>query len=166
MKILETERLVLETLEEDSIDDLAKLLANERVHKFFPKTLTRAESCEFLKKVQQRQHTDGVSFWGVFRKNDQRFLGICGLLKQTVDEVEETEVAYRISDEFWGKGYGTEAAKGCTKYAQDVLKSASVISLILEENVQSIRVAEKNGLQFEKVSIFHGQPHRVYRKPL
>ena len=31
---------------------------------------------------------------------------------------KEIEVGYRINDEFWGKGYGTEAAAGCIDYAK------------------------------------------------
>jgi [ribosomal protein S5]-alanine N-acetyltransferase len=164
LKILETERLVLETLEDAHFDALAALLANEKVHRFFPKVLSREESQEFLQEVQKRQRQDGTSFWGVIHKEDQRFLGICGLLKQTIDGIEETEVGYRIADEFWGKGYGTEAAAGCMRYAKDVLKLPSIISLILKENRPSIRVAEKNGLALEKETLFYDRVHQVYRK--
>lgn len=163
MKILETARLILDEIEDDRFDELADLLANKKVHRFFPKILDRKESCEFLETVRKRQNEDGVSFWAVIRKDDLKFLGICGLLKQNIDNIDEIEVGYRINDMFWGKGYGTEAANGCIQYAKDKLKSTSVISLILPENKQSIRVAEKNGLKFEKQSMFHGQIHNVYR---
>lgn len=164
MQILETKRLILETIDEDRFEELAELLANKKVHRFFPKSLTLQESKEFLRKVQRRQIEDGISFWGVIRKVDNCFLGICGLLKQNIDEVVEIEVGYRIFDEFWGNGYGTEAAEGCIKYAKDKLKLQSIISLIVKDNLQSIRVAEKNGLKLEKESMFHNQIHRVYRK--
>ncbi len=163
MKILETKRLILEEIEDDRFDELVNLLANKKVHRFFPKTLNKEESNEFLLKIRKRQKEDGISFWAVIQKYDMRFLGICGLLKQIIDEKEEIEVGYRINDEFWGKGYGTEAAEGCIKYAKDKLRLSSVISLILPENKQSIRVAEKNGLRLEKESMFHGQIHQVYR---
>ncbi|MEM6633098.1 MAG: GNAT family N-acetyltransferase [Bacteroidota bacterium] len=163
MNILETRRLILEELQNDRLDDLANLLANEKVHKFFPKTLDREESKEFLEKVQTRQQEDGVSFWAVIRKEDAKFLGICGLLKQVVDGQTEIEVGYRLDDTFWGNGYGTEAAKGCIEYARETLGLRSVISLILPQNKPSIRVAEKNGLKLEKESLFHGQMHGVYR---
>ena len=163
MKILETSRLTLEEIQDDRFEELAALLANERVHRFFPKTLNRTESRDFLEKVQKRQEEEGLSFWAVIRKEDERFLGICGLLKQVVEGEEEIEVGYRIDDTFWGKGYGTEAAAGCMAYAKEKLGLSSLISLILPINKQSIRVAEKNGLQVEKEAMFHGQLHRVYR---
>lgn len=163
MKILETARLILEEIEDDRFEDLANLLANKNVHRYFPKTFNRKESQEFLETVRKRQTEDGVSFWAVIRKEGFKFLGICGLLKQNIDNIDEIEVGYRINDIYWGNGYGTEAAKGCIQYAKDKLKLTSVISLILPENKQSIRVAEKNGLKFEKQSMFHCQMHNVYR---
>ncbi|NLW32242.1 MAG: GNAT family N-acetyltransferase [Fibrobacter sp.] len=163
MKILETERLIIETIEEERFKELENLLANENVHRFFPKALNRQETQEFLKEVQRRQNEDGMSFWAVIRKDDLRFIGICGLLKQIVDGKTEIEVGYRIDDAFWGKGYGTEAAGGCIKYAKEKQETTSVISLILPQNRQSIRVAEKNGLKLEKESLFHGNMHQVYR---
>lgn len=163
MKILETERLILETIEQERFEDLAELLANAKVHRFFPKTLNKQESREFLNEIQKRQNQDGLSFWAVIRKNDKRFLGICGLFKQNIDNIDEIEVGYRINDEFWGNGYGTEAAKGCITYAKNILGLSSVISLILKDNKQSIRVAEKNGLILEKETMFHDKIHQVYR---
>lgn len=162
--ILQTERLRLEVLGEEHFEDLRGLLANKNVHRHFPKVLNRTESREFLEAVQQRFDQSGLSFWAVLRKDDDRFLGICGLLEQQVDNHREIEVGYRILDIFWGEGYGTEAAKGCMEYARTHLGLKSIVSLILEQNTQSIRVAEKNGLQFEKVVKFHGLPHRLYRR--
>ena len=163
-KVLETNRLVLEELSNEHFEDLYALLSNEKVHTFFPNTLDRKGSEEFLDKIRRRYEADGYSFWAVVRKEDGRFIGICGLLKQVVDGKEETEVGYRITDDLWGMGYGTEAAKGCMLYARDALGKDSVISLIVEENVQSIRVAEKNGLLFEREVMFQDFPHRLYRK--
>lgn len=162
--ILETERLRLEALDESYFEDLYSLLSNEVVHRYFPATLNRRDSEEFLREVQKRYSEDGYCFWAVIRKEDNAFLGICGLLKQIVEEHEETEVGYRILDKYWGQGYGTEAALGCMHYAKDVLHKSSVISLIREVNKPSIRVAEKNGLTPEKRTIFHGLEHLVYRK--
>ncbi|ODS30742.1 MAG: hypothetical protein SCARUB_04137 [Candidatus Scalindua rubra] len=105
-KILETKRLILEELDEKHFDDLYKLLSNKKVQKYFPKTLDEKESKEFLNKVKKKYHDDGFSFWAVIRIEDKRFIGICGLLKQIMDENEEVEVAYRIIDIYWGNGFG------------------------------------------------------------
>jgi RimJ/RimL family protein N-acetyltransferase len=161
--ILETERLKLVMIDEDHFDDLYKLLSNEKVHKYFPKALSEIESKEFFEKIRSRYKTDGYSYWAVVRKTDNEFIGICGILDQEIDGQVESEIGYRLLDTFWCNGYGTEAAKGCIDYAKEKLSKKSVISLIRSVNIPSIRVAEKNGFQFEKKTFFHELPHRVYR---
>lgn len=160
---MSTQRLRLEKIEKSHFNDLFALVSNPKVQRYFPTTLNRNEAREFYEKIQNRYETDGYCFWAVVRQDDNQFIGICGILKQEVDGQIETEIGYRILDEFWGKGYATEAAEGCIKYAKEKLKKISVISLILSVNAPSIKVAEKNGLKFEKESMFHGLPHNVYR---
>lgn len=162
--IFETERLILEKIDENHFGNLCSLLSNENVHRFFPKTLSKAESIEFYEKIHKRYIEDGYCFWAVIRKYDHLFIGICGLLKQVVEDIVETEVAYRISDVYWGNGYGAEAAKGCMDYAKAELGKLSIISLIREVNKPSIGVAEKNGLIYERDVLFNNLIHRVYRK--
>lgn len=161
--ILETGRLRLEELNENHFNDMYKLLLNKEVHKYFPKTLNKEESKEFLNWIKRSYKENGFSFWAVIKKEDSCFLGICGLLKQNIDGKEEIEVGYRINNKYWGNGYAPEAAKGCIEYAKEKLKRKSIISLIRPINKSSIRVAEKNGLTYEKDTIFLELPHRVYR---
>ncbi len=161
--ILTTKRLRLEKIGEEHKKDLLSLLSNPKVHKYFPKTLVGKEAENFYEKIQIRYNTDGYCFWAVIRKNDETFLGICGLLAQIIEGKNEVEVGYRLSDEFWGQGYSPEAALGCIEYAREKLNLSSVISLIRSVNIQSIRVAEKNGLVFEKDVMFNDMPHNLYR---
>ncbi len=164
--MIETERLLLEKLTIEHMEGLYSLLSNKAVHKYFPKVLNRSESEEFFKMVQRHYQEDGYCFWAVIRKSDSKFIGICGPLKQIIDDIEEIEVAYRIIDSYWGNGYGTEAASGCIEYIKNILKKKSVIALIRPVNQQSIRVAEKNGMHLEKETFTHGYPHLVFRKYL
>ena len=164
--ILKTERLNLEIIDKSHIGDLYNLLSNKKVQKYFPKTLDKIESEQFYEKIQNRYKSDGYCYWAIIRKNDKKFIGICGILNQTIDEQTEAEIGYRLLDSFWGRGYGTEAAKGCVEYAKEKLKKESVISLIRSKNLASIRVAEKNGFKFEKESLFQELPHQVYRLQL
>jgi RimJ/RimL family protein N-acetyltransferase len=161
--IFETERLKLETINESHFDNLYTLLSNEKVQKYFPKALNKIESKEFYEKIQSKYKDDGYCFWAVIRKSDHEFLGICGLINQIIDGQPETEIGYRLLDTFWCNDYGTEATKGCIDYAKKKLSKESLILLIRSINLPSIRVGEKNGFQYEKETVFHELPHRVYR---
>lgn len=153
----------MEKIEKSHFNDLYALVSSPKVQRYFQKTLNRKEAKEFYERIQNHYEMNGYCYWAVLRQKDNQFIGICGLLKQEVDGQVETEIGYRILDKFWGKGYATEAADGCIKYAKEKLGKRSIISLILSVNASSIKVAEKNGLKFEKESMFHGLPHNVYR---
>ena len=161
--IIATNRLRLEKIGAKHKGDLYRLLSNPIVHKYFPKILDQNESKAFYEKIQARYKTDGYCFWAVVRNSDNLFLGICGLLSQIIDGQREVEVGYRISNEFWGNEYGTEAAKACIEYGKEKLKLTSIISLIRPVNLPSIRVAEKNGLKLEKETVFQDTRQLVYR---
>jgi len=164
--ILGTPRLTLEEVDVNHLESLIDLLTNKKVHKYFPKTLNKTEALQFYNKMQVRYHDNGYGLWAVLLKPKNRFIGICGLVSQLIDNQTEVEVGYRFLDSFWGNGYATEAAKGSITYAQDILNLESIISLIRDINLPSIKVAKRNGLHFEKDTIFGGSPHRIYRKML
>jgi len=166
MIITETDRLRLEKIDISHFQSLVTLLANPRVHRLWPepKTRTREESLQYFEKIQSQYKEFGYSYWAVIRKEDNQFLGICGLLPEEINGKKEVEVGYRIDDQFWGNGYGTEAALMTMNYAHEQLGWSTIISLILPENEQSIRVAEKNGLVPDGEKVHVGMVHTVYRK--
>ncbi len=166
MVIIDTERLQLEKIDQTHFENLVKLFANERVHHLWPdpKTRTREETREYFNKIQTQYRELGYSYYAIVRKDDFQFIGICGLLPEEVNMKEEVEVAYRVDDAFWGKGYGTEAANVTMKYAHEKLGWSSIISLILPENEQSIRVAQKNGLVPDGEKVHVGKVHTIWRK--
>ena len=51
----------------------------------------------------------------------------------------------------WGQGYASEAARCVFDYARDVLRLPRVISVIHPENVRSLRLAQRFGVQREDV---------------
>jgi RimJ/RimL family protein N-acetyltransferase len=55
--------------------------------------------------------------------------------------------------EAWNQGYATESASACRDHAFGELGSNRVISLIAEENVVSIRVAQKIGETLERENV-------------
>jgi ribosomal-protein-alanine N-acetyltransferase len=76
----------------------------------------------------------------LINKDNGRLIGMCGLLIQTVDELQELEIGYSILPEYWKKGYATEAAKKCKAYAFEHKLAESVISIIHIDNIGSQKV--------------------------
>ena len=99
----------------------------------------------------------------LIHKKSQELIGWCGLLIQIVDNVEELEVGYSIIPKYWGNGYATEAVKKCVDYAFENNLRDSIISIIQVNNVESERVAIKNGLIPKKQAIYHNNAVNIFR---
>ncbi len=127
------------------------------------KIATISETLEFYNKIQNRYKKDGYCFLAVIRKEDKAFLGICGLLKQKVENAVNTEVGYRLLNQFWGKGYATEAVLGCVEYVKQRRMFESLIILSVPENIPSINVAQRCGFKYFQNAIFQGLLHRIYK---
>lgn len=123
---------------------------------------SREETATFLEKVRSRNRAGLPSQFAVILRESERLIGFCGFFVQTVDGVEELEIAYRLDPSYWGQGIGTEAARAVREHAFAELKLPRVISLIHPDNIASRRVAEKNGMIPEKETVFRGFPAIVF----
>jgi RimJ/RimL family protein N-acetyltransferase len=55
------------------------------------------------------------------------------------------ELAWALSQQWWGRGFATEGARAALAYAFTTLEKDRIISLIHPENRASVRVAERIG---------------------
>ena len=102
------------------------------------------------------------TFLATIFKENGAFIGRCGLLWQVIDDVQEVEVAYMLAKSYWGQGLGTEAAQALKEHAFRDLNFRRVISIIDPGNIASIRVAEKNGMRYERDVDFENHLCRMY----
>jgi [ribosomal protein S5]-alanine N-acetyltransferase len=96
-------------------------------------------------------------------KRTNEFVGQCGLLIQTIDDLEELEIGYSLMPAHRGKGYATEAAKKCKQFAFEHNLRDSLISTIHIDNDASARVAIANGMKLDKTTVSKGDPVNIYR---
>src|SRR5436305_10505937 len=164
MSVIETERLILRHLRPEDADALAALYADPEFMRFFdglnadPADEARADVEWWLKAYE----TAGYGFYATVLKADDRFIGRCGLLTQTIDGSPELEVAYGIAPAYWGRGLATEAARALKDYAFRAFAPPRVISIVDTKNYASQRVAEKNGMESLRTISFHGHECFLY----
>jgi RimJ/RimL family protein N-acetyltransferase len=96
-------------------------------------------------------------------KQTGEFVGQCGLLIQTIDDIEELEIGYSIMPSYRGKGFASEAANRCKEFAFENDYTTSLISVIVPENLDSIKVAMNNGMKLSKTTISNGDLVNIYR---
>ena len=111
--MLETERLVLRQWQTRDYPEFAKLNADPKVMEFFPACLTRNESDALAQQFSALIAQQGWGFWAIELKQNQCFMGLCGL-QQTSPALPfspSVEIGWRLCADYWGQGYANEAAQ-------------------------------------------------------
>lgn len=131
--IFETERLYLREMNQSDFKALSKILQDEEVQ-------------EWLDRQISRYHKWDFGLWAVVLKETDEMIGQCGLTMQLWKDKEVLEIGYLFQRKYWHRGYATEAAKACKKYAFEVLDANEVCSIIRDTNVASQNVAVRNNM--------------------
>ena len=146
--ILETERLALRHLLPGDLDDLYALYRDPEIRRFFPEgTLTYEETREELEWfLDGHPSHPELGLWATIHKEDNAFIGRCGLLPWTIEQRPEVEVAYLLNRQYWGQGLGTEAAQAVARYGFERLGLSRLICVIDPDNQASMNVARNIGM--------------------
>lgn len=161
--ILKTPRLTLREMTGDDLDFVATMLGDPDVMRFFPKRYERNEAEIWLNGIIERYANDGHSLWLVSKRDGGEPIGQVGLLRQTVDDVDEPEIGYLIHTPHWRQGYAREAAAGVRDYAFGTLGKSHVISLIRPVNIPSQRVALSIGMKPDRLTTFREMEVIVFK---
>lgn len=147
---LESDRLYLRELRADDQDYLAAILCDEESMRFYPSAFSKEEVLFWIKKNIESYRLSAYGLWAVISKEDDSFIGDCGITSQDIEGERLPELGYHIHKDHWNKGFATEASSICIKYAFETLKLKGLYTYTSKENLPSIRVAEKNGMHFVK----------------
>ncbi len=166
MLVLTTERLSLRHFHLLDAEAMMPVFGDPEVMRFGDGVKTpewvREWTLTCLERYYQRW---GFGPYAVVEKQSQELIGYCGLFYfPDVGGKPEVEIGYRLRRSAWGKGFATEAACAVRDFAFNSLGMQRLIALIDPDNIASIRVAEKLGMQYEKDIMLPGYTHpdRIY----
>jgi RimJ/RimL family protein N-acetyltransferase len=147
--VLTTPRLVLRTYRRDDLPHFAALNADPKVMKTLGgKVLTREHSDDIAGWAQECFDTERIGLLAVARREDDAFVGMCGLHHQRTYP-DDLEIAWRLAHQHWGHGYATEAAEAWLDYGFDTLHAPRIISITDRPNVRSLAVMRRLGMKFD-----------------
>lgn len=162
--VLTTERLALRRYRRDDVDALVPVLGDPISMRYYPHPFSRNECAAWIDSQLQHYETDGFALWAIELRETGSFVGDCGPTVRTVDGTREVEVGWHVHPKHQNQGIATEAALACRDHVFQTLGLTRLISLVRPENVPSCRVAEKIGMDIERVTPYgsEGWLHRVY----
>jgi [ribosomal protein S5]-alanine N-acetyltransferase len=160
--ILETSRLLLREFRAEDSDPMFAVLGDPEAMRFYPAPFARAGVEAWITRNQERYRREGFGLWAMVLNSTGEVIGDCGCVLQDVENRREIEIGYHVRRDLWGKGYATEAARACLEHAFSRLRAPRVVSMIRPENLNSRRVAEKNGLKCDRLIFWHGYEHCIY----
>lgn len=158
--ITETKRLVLREFCTSDARDFYALNADPEVLRHTGDTAFGSlnEAAMFLENYSDYRE-NGFGRWAVIDKEKGDFLGWCGLKK---NEEELVDLGFRLFRRAWGHGYATESALASLEYGFGPLGIQEIIGRASQENLASLRVLEKIGMDFWKYGSCAGIPKAVY----
>lgn len=153
----ETARLRLRQWRRSDYPCFARLNADPETMRFFPATLTAAESNALAQRCHDFIEQRGWGIWAVEEKASKTFIGFTGLHIPT-DELPFSpcvEIAWRLTRSAWGKGFATEAARAALTFAFAQLALPEVVSFTAVSNIPSQRVMQRLGMERDPQTFGH-----------
>lgn len=151
--MIETPRLLLREVEPGDAEGFFEMDSDPLVVRFVGNTPVKdiSESIKVIEFVQSQYVQYGIGRLSVIDKASGAFLGWCGL-KRMLDtglngQDDFVDVGYRFMRKHWGKGYATESARAVLDYGFNTLGLPCINAIARVDNVQSIKVLTKIGMQ-------------------
>jgi ribosomal-protein-alanine N-acetyltransferase len=100
------------------------------------------------KYIEKLLNTPKLIYWIVRLKGALTEPGVITFIKR--EYLDHYDIGFAFLPQYAHKGYAFEASKEVLHYGLKELRMPAVVATTLAENISSIRLLEKLGLQFEK----------------
>ena len=151
-----TERLRLRQWRAADLEPFAALNADPVVMEFMGRSLTPAESDAFARKAASEIEQRGWGLWAVEVREGGEFIGCVGLGVPSFQAhfTPCVELHWRLQRASWGRGFATEAARECLRFAFESLLLPEVVAFTALANARSRAVMERLDMHHDSAEDF------------
>lgn len=149
--ITDTKRLLIRELDVEDAADLYRIFNEPDIRSYFDDApATAAEEQERRKDyIRYIYRNYGYGQWGVYIKETHKLIGCCGIELRENGGTGDYEIGYLISSANQRNGYGYEAASAVIQYFAEKYQPERILAVIEQNNLPSIKLAEKLGMHRE-----------------
>lgn len=154
--IVETERLKFRPFVADDLPLLIEQRSDPEVNRYLG-GIERQNAEALAKRMEfyMACHTShGFGVCPMLSKETGEMIGTAGI--QPLEDTGEIEVGYSLIKTEWGKGLGTEAARGWLDFGFNTAGLNRIVAIAVIDNTSSQHIMEKLGMQYEKTEEHYG----------
>lgn len=144
-----SERLGFRNWEIADVDAMTQINLDEAVMEFFPSTLSKEQTADFIIRMSNQFAKNGFCYFAVDKLIDNELIGFIGISEQSYAApfTPCIDIGWRIKSNEWNKGYATEGAKRCLEFAFTELKLKEIFAIAPTVNKKSESIMLKIGMQ-------------------
>ena len=144
---LKTERLILRELTNDDFAAWYEILSDAETMKHYPAPFDEEKVRQWLSWNLENYQTYGFGLWAVLLKEENRFIGDCGITMQYIHGQMLPEIGYHIAKANQHQGYATEAAQAVRDWTFEHTPFGMIYSYMKNTNTPSSATARANGMK-------------------
>ncbi|NIF04526.1 GNAT family N-acetyltransferase [Chryseobacterium sp. Tr-659] len=148
---LETQRLILQEINETHAEDILRIRSNEMINKYVKRNSpkTNYDALEFILNIKKRTRNKEIVFWGISYKNQVRLIGTICLWNFSEDR-KIAEVGYELLPDYHQQGIMSEALKSVLDYGMKSLQLEEILAFTSKHNSASQALLTKNAFVLEE----------------
>lgn len=147
---LETNRLRIREYQKEDLTHLHRILSDQETMSFWPSPFDFGQSKEWLVHRGLELYPSGFGRFAVELKDSGELIGDAGLLRIEMNGDIENDLGYIVHSNYWGHGFGYEAAYALMRYGFETLRLTRICANMPANHVASRNVALKLGMVLEK----------------
>ena len=157
MITIPTKRLILRSWRDSDRAPFAALTADQEVMRYFPNTLSRAQSDALITRIQAGISQHQYGFFAAEHGETSELIGFIGVnhIEAGLPFAPCDDIGWRLGRKYWDQGFATEGARAALKYVFEEIGLFEVVAITPVNNLASERVMQKIGMVKQPNNFMH-----------